>query len=102
MTQGKTLIIVLVTLVIGFSAGFVLRPVIAPVESGPVLARPATVTSVPAAPRAKPYFAAHLDEARQIMAQCAEGATRGDECSNAEQAIAEAEGQDRFKRFMGK
>ena len=32
MTQGKTLIIVLVTLVIGFGAGFVLRPVIAPVE----------------------------------------------------------------------
>ena len=30
MTRGKTLIIVVVTLVIGFGAGFVLRPVIAP------------------------------------------------------------------------
>ena len=30
MTQGKTLIIVLVTLVTGFGAGFTLRPIIAP------------------------------------------------------------------------
>lgn len=102
MTQSKTLIIALVTLVIGFGAGFVLRPVIAPVERAPVLASPSSVVPVPAEPRGKPYFAAHLDEARQIVAQCAEGSARGDECSNAEQAITEAEGQDRFKRFMGK
>ena len=84
MTQGKTLIIVLVTLVIGFGAGFTLRPIIAPAE-----------------PRGTQYFAAHLDEARQVVAQCAEGTVRGAECAKAEQAVVEAEGRDRFKRFMG-
>ncbi len=69
MTQGKTLIIVLVTLIIGFGAGFVLRPVIVPVER----------TAIVAGPRGMQYFAAHLDEARQVVAQCAEGTTRGDE-----------------------
>jgi len=47
------------------------------------------------------YFAAHLDEARQVVAQCAEGTARGDECANAEQAVIEAEGRERFKKFMG-
>lgn len=84
MTQGKTLIIVLVTLVIGFGAGFTLRPIIAPAE-----------------PRGTQYFAVHLDEARQIVAQCEEGSVRGDECAYAEQAIIEADSRDRFKRFMG-
>ena len=100
MTQGKTLIIVPVTLVIGFGAGFVLRPVIAPVEQTPIVATPA---AAPAAtePRGKQYFAAHLDEARQIMTQCAEGSVRGDECSNAEQAVVEADGRARHKRFFG-
>ncbi|MFN3474646.1 MAG: hypothetical protein ACK4ZW_11455 [Blastomonas sp.] len=99
MMQGKTLIIVLVTLVIGFGAGFVLRPVIVPVEQTAAAASPSA--AVPAAPRGTQYFAAHLGEARQVVAQCAEGAMRGDECANAEQAIVEEEGRDRFKRFMG-
>lgn len=99
MTQGKTFIIVLVTLAIGFGAGFVLRPVIVPVEQSAAVASPAPIA--PAAPRGTQYFAAHLDEARQVMAQCAEGTVRGDECANAEQAVIEAEGRDRFKRFMG-
>ena len=89
MTQGKTLIIVLVTLIIGFGAGFVLRPVT--VER----------TAIVAGPRGMQYFAAHLDEARQVVAQCAEGTTRGDECASAEQAVIEAEGRERFKKFMG-
>lgn len=84
MTQGKTFIIVLVTLVIGFGAGFTLRPIIAPAE-----------------PRGTQYFAANVDEARQIVAQCAEGSVRGDECANAEQAVTKAEGRERFKKFMG-
>ena len=40
-------------------------------------------------------------EARQVVAQCAEGTARGDECANAEQAVIEAEGRERFKKFMG-
>lgn len=101
MTQGKTLIIVLVTLIVGFGAGFVLRPVIAPVEPTAAVASPAPAAAVPAEPRGKPYFAAHLDEARQLMAQCAEGSVRGDECFNAEMAVTETDGRARHKRFFG-
>lgn len=97
MTQGKIVIIVLVALFIGFGAGFVLRPVIAPVEQAPAAA-PVAATE----PRGKPYFAAHLDEARQIMTQCAQGSVRGDECFNAEMALTEADAQARHKRFFGK
>lgn len=97
MTQGRTLIIVLVTLIIGFGAGFVLRPVILPIGQTAALA-PA---SLPAEPRGTQYFTAHLDEARQILAQCADGSARGAECANAEQAVVEADGRARFKRFMG-
>ncbi|MFA7604662.1 MAG: hypothetical protein WCY29_16815 [Novosphingobium sp.] len=99
MTQGKTLIIVLVTLVIGFGAGFTLRPIIAP--AGPSAAAISALAIPPTEPRGTQYFAAHLDEARQVVAQCAEGTVRGAECANAEQAVVEAEGRDRFKRFMG-
>ncbi|MGE4431676.1 MAG: hypothetical protein AB7E05_13130 [Sphingobium sp.] len=101
MTQGKTLIIVLVTLIIGFGAGFVMRPVIVPVERAAIVAGPPAAAPTPAEPRGTQYFAAHLDEAREIVGQCADGTVRGGECANAEQAVIEAEGRDRFKRFMG-
>ncbi|WP_066275742.1 hypothetical protein [Sphingobium abikonense] len=100
MTPGKTLIIVLVTLIIGFGAGFVLRPLIAPVKRPAIISGPAA-TPTPAEPRGTQYFAAHLDEARQVVAQCAEGTARGNECANAEQAVIEAESRERFKKFMG-
>lgn len=98
MTQGKTLIIVLITLILGFGAGFTLRPVILPIGQTAGLAPAA----VPAEPRAVQYFAAHLDEARQLVTQCTDGTVRGAECANAEQAVVEADGKDRFRRFMGK
>lgn len=101
MTQGKTLIIMLVTFIIGFGAGFVLRPVIVSVERTAIVAGPPAAASALAAPRGTQYFVAHVDEARQIVAQCAEGSVRGDECANAEQAVTEAEGRERFKTFMG-
>ncbi|OCC23749.1 hypothetical protein MB02_11380 [Croceicoccus estronivorus] len=101
MTQGKTLIIVLVTLIIGFGAGFVLRPVIVPVDRTAIVAGPPAAAPASAGSRGTQYFAAHLDEARQVVAQCAEGTARGDECANAEQAVIEAEGRERFKKFMG-
>jgi hypothetical protein len=101
MVRGKTIIIVLVTLVIGFAGGFALRPAIAPVPQTVEVA-----TSAPAAPtvtaaRGTQYFTAHLDEARQVMASCREGSARGDECANAEAAVVKADSQARFKRFMG-
>ncbi|SEQ99320.1 hypothetical protein [Sphingobium sp. YR768] len=101
MMQGKTLIIVLVTLIIGFGAGFVLRPVIVPVERTATVVGPSAASPTPAEPRGTQYFAAHIDEARQVVQQCAEGSARGDECTNAEQAVIEAEGRERFKKFMG-
>jgi hypothetical protein len=47
------------------------------------------------------YFTANLDEARRVVAGCRDGSVRGDECANAQQAVTEAEGRDRFKKFMG-
>lgn len=101
MTQGKTLIIVLVTLIIGFGAGFVLRPVIVPVERAAIVASPPAAVPALSEPRGKQYFAAHLDEGRRVIADCAQGTVRGDECANAEQAVTEADGRERFKKFMG-
>ncbi|QTH22444.1 hypothetical protein HRJ34_02640 [Rhizorhabdus wittichii] len=101
MTQGKSFIIALVTLIIGFGAVFTLRPVIRPASAPAVVASPASAVSVSIEPRGKSYFAAHLEEARGIVAGCRDGSVRGDECANAEQAVVEAEGRDRFKKFMG-
>lgn len=101
MTQGKTLILVLVTLIIGFGAGFVLRPVIAPFDRTAIAPDPSGAAAVPGEPRGTQYFAAHLDEARQVVAQCAEGSVRGNECANAEQAVVEADARARHKRFFG-
>ena len=101
MTQGRPLIIVLVTLIIGFGAGIVLRPVIVPVGQTAAVTGPPPTALAPTAPRGAQYFAAHLDEARQVVAQCAEGSVRGEECANAEQTVIEAEGRERFKKFMG-
>ena len=102
MTQGKTIIIMLVALMIGFGAGFMLRPVIAPAEQVQVVASPAPAAArASAGPRGKQYFAAHLDEARQVMAQCAGGSVRGDECFNAEMAATEADARARHKKFFG-
>lgn len=102
MAQDKTLIIALVTLVVGFGAGFVLRPVIAPVDRATAVANPAPVAAVPAEPRGKQYFAAHLDEAHQVLAGCMDGSVRGEECFNAEMAVVEADGRARHKKFFGK
>lgn len=102
MMQGKTVIIVLVALIVGFGAGIVLRPVIIPAPQTAVVAAPPLAAPAPAEARGTQYFAAHLDEGRRIVADCAQGTVRGDECANAEQAVTEADGRDRFKRFMGK
>jgi hypothetical protein len=100
MMQGKTVIIVLVALIVGFGAGIVLRPVIIPVDHTEAVA--SSPLAAPAEARSAQYFAAHLDEGRQVVADCAQGTVRGVECANAEQAVTEADGRDRFKRFMGK
>lgn len=103
MAQGKTLIIVLVTLVIGFGSGFILRPIIAP---APQVASIASASAVPALPmpaeaRGTQYFVAHIEEARQVVAGCRDGSVRGGECATAEEAIIKVEAQERRKRFLG-
>lgn len=101
MMQGKTIIIALVALVVGFGGGFILRPVIAPASQTVASGEPAISSSAEAAPRAAQYFAALLDEARQVVSECQSGSVRGVECDNAGQAVTEAEGNERFRKFMG-
>ena len=101
MAQGKTIIIVLVTLVIGFSGGFLLRPVIAPTQPAAVAA-----TAPPAAPvssevRGTQYFMANINEARQVVAGCRDGSVRGGECATAEEAIIKVDAEERRRKFLG-
>lgn len=96
----KSTVIVLVTLIIGFAAGFILLPIILP-PSRVVSVNPTAVAAAPAPARATQYFTANLAEARRVVAGCRDGSIRGDECTNAEQAVTETEGRDRFKKFMG-
>jgi hypothetical protein len=101
MLQGKTLIIVLVTLVVGFTGGFILRPVIMPPANTTIAVSPAPAPAAAAQARGTQYFVAHIDEARQVVAACRDGTVRGDECANAETAVITVESKERFRRFRG-
>ena len=63
MRQDKTMMIVLVTLVIGFAGGFVLRPVIAPTQQTAPVPIPSPIVAVPSEARGTQYFVAHINEA---------------------------------------
>ncbi len=102
MSQGRTIIALIVMLVIGFSAGFVLRPVVLPPGPTTVVAALPPTQAVLVTTRSKPYFTANLDEGRRVVAGCQQGSVRGEECANAEQAVTEADGRARLKRFLGK
>ena len=101
MLQIKTIIIALVTLVIGFSGGFILRPVIAPAPQTVAVASPLPVAPAPNEARGTQYFVTHIDEARQVVAGCQDGSVRGGECATAEEAIIKVDAQERRKRFLG-
>lgn len=101
MLQGKRLIVVLVALVIGFTGGFVLRPIIAPAPQTLVATSPAPVAAISTEARSTQYFAAHIDEAQQVVAGCRDGSLRGAECATAEEAIIKVDAQERRKRFLG-
>ncbi|ALR22585.1 hypothetical protein [Sphingobium baderi] len=100
--NGKTIFIAIAALVIGFGSGFVLRPVIVPLDVTPGASHGAGLAAPLGEGRGTQYFEAHLEEAREVVAQCAVGAVRGQECANAEVAIVEAEGKERFDAFMGR
>lgn len=101
MLQGKTIIIVLVTLVVGFAGGFILRPVIAPAPQAVAVSSPQPVALAPSEARGTQYFVAHIDEARQVVAGCRDGSVRGGECATAEEAIIKVDAAERRKRFLG-
>lgn len=101
MLQGKTIIIVLVTLVIGLAGGFVLRPVIAPTQQTRPVAIPSPIVAAPSEARGTQYFVTHIEEARQVVAGCRDGSVRGGECTTAEEAIIKVDAAERRKRFLG-
>lgn len=101
MLQGKTLIIVLVTLVVGFTGGFILRPVIMPPANTTIAVGPAPAPAAAAEARGSQYFVANIDEARQVVAGCRDGSVRGGECANAEEALIKVDAAERRKRFLG-
>ena len=79
MSQGKTIIIVLFTLVIGFAGGFILRPVISPIQPADTVAAASPAPAATADARGTQYFVAHIDEARQVVAGCRDGSVRSGE-----------------------
>ena len=101
MANGKTIIIVLVTLVIGFSGGFFLRPVITPAQQAVNAAAAPPVAHRYSEARGAQYFMANIDEARQVVAGCRDGSVRGGECATAEEAVIKVDAQERRKRFLG-
>lgn len=100
--NGKTIFIALAALAIGFGSGFTMRPVILPVVAPSVASQAPALTPTVSEARGTQYFEANIDEARAVVAQCAAGTVRGQECANAEVAIVETEGKERFEAFMGR
>lgn len=101
MSQCKTIIVLIVTLAIGFASGFMLRPVIAPLPATAVASAPMPVSPASSEARGTQYFMAHLDEGRQVVAGCQDGSVRGGECVTAEEAIIKVDAAERRKRFLG-
>ena len=101
MLQGKTIIIALVALIIGFAGGFVLRPVIAPTPQAAMVAAAPPAAPVSSEARGTQYFVVNIDEARQVVAGCRGGSVRGGECATAEEAIIKVDAAERRKRFLG-
>jgi hypothetical protein len=101
MANGRTLIIALVTLIIGFALGYTLRPAIAPAPQPAPVAALLPGGAVSSEARGTQYFIAHIDEAQRIVAGCRDGSVRGGECATAEEAIAKVEAKERRKRFLG-
>lgn len=101
MWQSKTIIVALITLLVGFAGGFVLRPIIAPTQQIAAVTSPSPIAAAPSEARGTQYFVANIDEARQVVAGCRDGSVRGGECATAEEAIIKVDAQERRKRFLG-
>jgi hypothetical protein len=101
MGQGKTIVIVLATLIIGFSGGFLLRPMIAPAQRAAIAATAPPAAPVSSEARGTRYFMTNIDEARQVVAGCRDGSVRGGECGTAEEAIIKVDAEERRRKFLG-
>lgn len=101
MLKAKTIVVVLVTLCIGFAGGFGLRPMIAPTQQARTIAAAPPATPVSSEARGTQYFVKHINEARRVVAGCSVGSVRGGECATAEDAIIKVEARERRKRFLG-
>lgn len=100
--NGKTIFIAIAALAIGFGSGFMLRPVMLPVVAPNVPSQGAGLTPTVSEAHGTQYFEANIDEAYAVVGQCAAGTVRDQECANAEIAIVEAEGKERFDAFIGR
>lgn len=101
MVSGRTSIIALVTLIVGFGAGFAIRPVVLPSSATELPVTPLPVSSPASEARGTQYFEAHLDEAKLVIKGCGDGTVRGDECANAERAVVVAQARENRSRFLG-
>jgi hypothetical protein len=59
----------------------------------------ATLTACSPQPRSASYFEAHQQEATKVVADCAAGSHRGQECANAQAAVAAAERDARIGAY---
>src|SRR3546814_19849203 len=84
MTQGKTVTIVLVALIVGLGAGFVLRPIILP--PGPATAGVTAPLPAMTQPRGTQYLRAQLDDAPDIAEKCKLATVPGNGCATSTQA----------------
>lgn len=50
-------------------------------------------------PRSVSYFEAHADEAAKVVSDCKTGAHRGQECTNAQAAVASAKRDERMDAY---
>ncbi len=101
MLEARTIVIVLIALVTGFVGGFVLRPAISPIYQTDVSGASSATGPVSSETRGTQYFVAHIDEARQVVMGCRNGAVRGGECATAEEAIIKVEAAKRRRKFLG-
>ena len=99
--QGRTTILILIALVVGFGAVFVARPVTMQTQQADTIAKALPAAPVSNEARGTQYFVAHIDEARRVVADCRDGSVRGGECATAEEAIIKVDAEERRRRFLG-
>ncbi len=91
MAKTKLLVAAVMLLIVGFTLGILLRPVVLPLPPAAITVTPNTSGLVQHSARSVQFFEANVDEARRVSAAGRESTFRGDECANAETAVTEAD-----------